>query len=138
MKKIISIPVLFSALYLLLSTPVFAAGLVPCSGADCTFNCFMKMFHDILYNLVLLKIVIPLVVVTIVWGGFMMMFSAGDPKKAETGKKIITSAVVGAVIVFCGWLIVNLLFSVLVKPSALSQSPLLEGSHWYNVRISCP
>jgi len=138
MKKIILTLILIPALYFLFFSSVSAAGLVPCSGTDCTFNCFVKMFHDVLYNFILLKVVIPLVVIMIVWGGFMLMFSAGDPNKAQTGKKIITSAIVGAVIVFCGWLIINLLFSVLVKPNALGESPLLEGSHWYNVRISCP
>lgn len=42
----------------------------------------------------------------LVWGGFDFLTSMGDPKRAESGKGKITSAIVGFVIIFVAyWLV---------------------------------
>lgn len=128
------------AIFYLFSNFVYAAGLVPCGGPGeptCTFNCFFKMFHDILYW-ALLHLAIPLVGILIVYGAVRLMLSAGSPSTAEHARKIITSAIIGAALALSAWLIINTIFSFLVKPDILGQSPFLEGSHWYNVKIKCP
>lgn len=44
----------------------------------------------------------------LVWGGFNFLTSMGDPKKAEMGKHKITSAVIGIVILFAAYWVVQL------------------------------
>lgn len=49
----------------------------------------------------------------LIWGGFDYLTSMGDPKKAEAGKNKITSAIIGFVIIFAAFWIVQILDYVL-------------------------
>lgn len=44
----------------------------------------------------------------LLWGGFDYLTSMGDPKKAEAGKNKITNAIIGFVIIFASYWIVQL------------------------------
>ncbi len=44
-----------------------------------------------------------------VWGGFDYLTSMGDPKKAEQGKNKITNAVVGFIIMFVAFWVVQVM-----------------------------
>lgn len=44
----------------------------------------------------------------LLWGGFDYLTSMGDPKKAEGGKNKITNALIGFVIIFASYWIVQL------------------------------
>ncbi|MBI4067416.1 hypothetical protein HY407_03460 [Candidatus Gottesmanbacteria bacterium] len=44
----------------------------------------------------------------LVWGGFDYLMSMGDPKKAEAGKNKITHAVVGFIIMFSSYWILQI------------------------------
>lgn len=46
-------------------------------------------------------------------GGFQLMTSSGDPKKAESAKQTLTNALVGFVIVFIAYWLVQALGSIL-------------------------
>lgn len=54
-----------------------------------------------------------LLLIYLVWGGISLMLSAGDPKKIESGKNKITSALIGFIIVFVSYWIVQLFGLVL-------------------------
>jgi hypothetical protein len=45
----------------------------------------------------------------LIWGGFEMMTSAGDPKKMESAKGRLTGAVVGFIIIFAAYWLVQIL-----------------------------
>ena len=45
----------------------------------------------------------------LVWGGFEFLTSMGDPKKAEGAKNKITSAIIGIVILFMSYWVVQLI-----------------------------
>jgi hypothetical protein len=44
----------------------------------------------------------------LVWGGFNYLTSMGDPKKAESGKGKITNAIIGFVIIFVAYWLVQI------------------------------
>ncbi|MCX6714244.1 MAG: pilin [Candidatus Uhrbacteria bacterium] len=48
-----------------------------------------------------------------VWGGFQYLWSGGDPKKVEKGKETLKNAVLGIVIIFFAYTLVNSLIKVL-------------------------
>jgi hypothetical protein len=52
-------------------------------------------------------------VILIIYGGFIYMTAAGDPSKIEKAKKIITNAVVGAVIIMSSFIIVSFVINAL-------------------------
>ena len=49
-----------------------------------------------------------LLLLYLVWGGFDYLTSLGDPKRAEAGRAKITSAVIGIVIIFVAYWIVQI------------------------------
>ncbi|MEK7548950.1 MAG: hypothetical protein AAB496_00435 [Patescibacteria group bacterium] len=118
------------------TTSVFAAGLVPCgpglAKSSCSFCDFLTLGQNII-NLGI-KLAIPIAVAIIIAGGFMIMFSAGSTERVSTGKKIITSAVVGVIIALAAWLIVDITFRVLA-----GQTPAGLENPWYQIgkNINC-
>ena len=62
-----------------------------------------------------------IVLVMLIWGAFLMMTSAGSQSKYEEGKKKITSAVIGLVIVLGAWLIVNTAFMAIAAITGASE-----------------
>jgi uncharacterized membrane protein len=60
-----------------------------------------------------LKITIPLGVLMIALGGFMLLTAGGDQKRVDAGRKAIIAAVVGIAIVFGSWLIYGTVYQAL-------------------------
>ena len=50
-----------------------------------------------------------------IWGGFLMLVSAGDPKKVDQGKEMIKGALTGLVVILTAGLLVNYGLSRLVR-----------------------
>ena len=104
---------------ILVLTPVLAnaQGLVPCGkaadGSDaCTIEHFFIMLSNI-FNFIVYWIAAPLAVLMITIGGVMILISAGNPNLAGMGKKILWVSIIGLVLVFCSWLIVNFILTAL-------------------------
>lgn len=49
-----------------------------------------------------------LLLLYLIWGGFDFLLSMGDPKKAEAGKGKITNAIVGFIIIFVAYWVVQI------------------------------
>lgn len=81
--------------------------------SSCTYNfdggkvaqlqCLECIFQTIL-NLTIRLAGLALFVMLII-GGFKYLTSGGDPKSKEVAQKTITSAVLGLVLIFVGWLV---------------------------------
>lgn len=65
-----------------------------------------------------IEIVIPLAVGMTVYGAIMMMVAAGSEERFKSARKIITSAIVGVVIAFSAWVIVNTVIRIIANPQA--------------------
>ncbi|MBI1971521.1 MAG: hypothetical protein HYS52_01575 [Candidatus Wildermuthbacteria bacterium] len=61
-------------------------------------------------NFVLGTIVPPVAALLVVMGGFYLLTSGGDPQKQTRGKTILTAVVIGLIIVYAGWLLINTIF----------------------------
>lgn len=73
----------------------------------------------------------PLVAIGFVmYGGFYILLSGGNPNFRTTGRKIITSALIGLAIVLASWIIVSTIF-LIITGSSSGPLPL----PWY--RIQC-
>ncbi len=120
MKKVFLISFLFLFLFLA-SSPVLAGGtncptegLVPCGTTDCPceFCDFFVMIDNIL-DFVLLKLVPAIATLMLVIGGSMFFFAGGDPGKITTAKRLMTSTIIGLVIIFAAFLIVGTILSAI-------------------------
>jgi len=101
--------------------PGFWGPLVSCTGnyttpgsmTPCTSLCdLIDTFINIVYfgMSIAIFIIAPIMVVV---GGIMIMFAGANPGMLESGKKAITAAIVGLIIVLCAYLIVNTFITVL-------------------------
>jgi hypothetical protein len=144
MKKILL------AIFLILFLSPFLAqaqGLVPCGNPGqppCQFCHLFVLFQNIV-NFLLYDIVPPLAVLMIAIGGFMYMFAYFSPGQALPGggkggpallgqaKKIITATIIGLLIIYGAWLIVNFFFQFIGVSTWQGWS--LKESWW---QIKCP
>lgn len=113
MKKVL----LLTTLSLLLLTPILATadGLVPCGGPgepQCEIRHFFILL-DRIYNFIVWNIATPLAVLMLVLGGIFLMISAGNPNLAGTARKILQWAVIGLILVFGSWVIINFILTTL-------------------------
>ncbi|MCD6528393.1 hypothetical protein J7K44_02025 [bacterium] len=132
MKKISLIFLLTSLL--LPFTQVLAAGLVPCGGkgeAPCQLCHFFLMF-DCIVRFVLFRIIPPLATLMLVFGGAKFLLASENPQQAEQGKKIITTVVIGLIIIYGAWLLIGMFFSII----GVAEWTGLKS--WYQLDIPCP
>jgi hypothetical protein len=105
---------------------LLAAGeaLVPCGRTDpvtgkiinpCNICHFYILIHNII-NFLLFKILTPLAVLAMLVGGLILLTSGGSEKSVTRGKAILTYTVIGIVLAFGAWLIINTILGNLLRP----------------------
>lgn len=111
MKKIFLI---FIVLLLLTPALIKADGLVKCD-TNCTFQDLLDLIPAIV-NGILYWIVIPGAALCLAIGGIMLLISGGSPNLASLGKKILLATVIGMVLAFGSWIIVNFILKTIGAP----------------------
>lgn len=103
--------------------PIFSAnameGFVPCGrstddlttpGIDestpCSL-CHLFVLSKRIIDFVTINIIVPLGALMFIIGGVMLLNARGEPERIAKGKKILTTAVIGFLIISTAWLIVN-------------------------------
>lgn len=89
--------------------------------------CEFARLLSVIKNFVL-EIAATIAVLFIIIGGVMMAASSGIPDQVQRAKKIITSAIIGLVILVCAWLIVSAIMAATLGGNI--------GSSWWTV--TCP
>ena len=117
-----------------------------CCIMPCTF-CHAFVMLDGAIDFVLFKLVPPIAILMLVIGGVMFMFAhfggaemlpgggAGGPKMLGQAKKLITSVVIGLIIIFAAWIIIDLFFS-LIGLSEFSIQAGLGPGEWSTINCS--
>lgn len=109
-----------------------------CVGGDiqcvrCQFCHLFVMLNAIIY-FVLFQIVPPIAALMLVIGGIMFMFAnlgEGGPQMLNQARKLISSVIIGLIIMFSAWLVVGVFFSFI---GVAEWTGLQAG--WFN--INCP
>ena len=116
-KKIPLFFILYS-LFLNANVAFAQSRLIPCSGLDCNLCDLLELAKNVINWLVSISSV--LAVGFIIWGSIVIMTAGASPERANEGKKIITTAVIGLVIVLASWLILGTIIQIVTgSPSAL-------------------
>lgn len=94
--------------------PLAFAG-APFSVVTCGSNCTWDDFYGLINTLINLMVyaAIPLAVIVVLYGGFCIMTAAGDESRFQKGKDAIIGAVIGLVIVFGSYILVNFIIRAL-------------------------
>lgn len=118
-----------TALASLLLLPMTAeAGLVQCTGLDCNYCTFIDTLFNVLNWLKIIAAFIAAMV--IMYGGFKMLTSAGDQSGYQDGKKFLTNAIIGLIVLMAAVTLVDVLIQALVRDdSADHQSIRLRLWH---------
>ncbi len=95
--------------------------IIPCGNVEqgqpeCQFCHFYVLLGKII-NFLLIDIMTPLVVIVIIYAGFKMITSRGNPGEFGKGKEALTNAVWGMVIAVIAFTIIDSIFKYLVDPS---------------------
>jgi len=129
---------LLSSLFLVfLFLPLYQtqAALVPCGpGTEkttCEF-CDLFVLTNGIIKFILLKIVPTVAVLMLIIGGTLFLLAGAKPAYLEQAKGIITSVVIGLLIIFAAWVIVNTVFD------RIGVIELGQGWHWYNIQCKTP
>ncbi|MEZ4211084.1 MAG: pilin [Candidatus Paceibacterota bacterium] len=86
----------------------FENGIVNCDGINvaCDFQKLLELVNRAIRFLIFV-IGIPIVTLSFVYAGFLLVTSGGNPSKKDDAKKVVTNAVIGLVILLAAWLIVR-------------------------------
>lgn len=81
------------------------------STQPCNITAFIKWIKQLIN--VLLTIAIPIGVIFVVWGAFVIITAGGSEDRVRKGKDVITAAVIGIAIAFGAWLIITTVNKIL-------------------------
>ena len=101
-------------------------GLVPCGTAEtepCKFSDFYLMIKNII-RFGLFYFAIPIATLSFAGAGLMLMTSGDNESKRTTAKNMIWWALIGLVLAFAAWLIVDAILDALVKEEVRSTLPV--------------
>lgn len=147
MKKIFLI-IFLGILFLspvLASATSTSSGLVPCGGTGqpkCELCHFFVLFKNVV-DFLLTRVVPSVAALMLAIGGFMYVFAYLSPSEALPGggkggpalltqaKRLITSVILGLLIIFAAWVIVNAFFQMIGVQSWTG----LQSGWW---KIDCP
>jgi len=93
--------------------------------------CHAMIMIDGIVDFILFKILPPLAVLMMVIGGILFFFSAENPENVERGRRVLTSVILGLIVIFSAWLLVNLFLRII---GVADWTGLSTG--WFN--INCP
>lgn len=97
---------------MLLPVISFSAGgelRAPCGHVGenmCTLNDLITLINTAI-TFVLFKLATPLIVLILLYAGFLLVTSAGNPESLSKAKKIILNVVVGYIIALVAWLFIT-------------------------------
>ena len=140
-KRIISLISLFYILFLGMTTVniAFAAPIVPDCVVSDPKSCGLCDMLQLITNGIkyMSGAASGLALLMFVIGGFYWIFSMGNEQRVATGKKIITGSVVGILIIFLGFVIVNTTIIILSQGADFSGTatifPGSGGEGWFNI-----
>ncbi len=130
--------VLLAISYLLLAIyPVQAAGLVPCSGLNCTVCDLFALLGNIT-NFILKDVMPPLAGLFFLVGGIMMVAAGGSEERFKKGKTILVNTLIGVVIVLAAWIVINTLITALGQSFGAGSASYNPADWWKGMSCSTP
>ncbi|MDP2669319.1 MAG: hypothetical protein Q8P07_05865 [bacterium] len=117
---------LFSAAILISAVRAGAAGLVPCVDAPCTPCDLWPLAKNIVW-FVLFQLAIPVLTVALLVGGVMILISAGNQSLREKGKALIWNGVIGILIAFTAYLVINTIIATIANNKFTAAWMDIEG-----------
>jgi len=130
LKSVLSILGLSSIVFVLFSTlplPV-SAGLCPTSTTGGNFSglCTLTFSGNTFGNIVTVVFIVAILLALafLIWGGIKWVLSGGDKAKVDAARSAIVAAVVGLILVFLSYFILNIIVPIFVPGFSLQNLSL--------------
>jgi hypothetical protein len=142
-KRVIAV---ISFLILLFPRGANAAGLVPCSGTDCTICSFVKLVDNVTEFVIGFGVLVG--VALVMYAGFLLVTSAGNTEAMGKAKGLVINFLIGFLVLVFAWLIVHTVLLLLTGKGlsgndawvlhCTAPKPLSGGSSFNNDRAKFP
>lgn len=101
--------------------------IVPCgsSGQSSCTLCHIWNLASNIINFISFNLAIPIATLLFVVAGVIFLTSAGNEQRVGLAKSIFTSTVIGLLIIFCSWLLIDTLLKTIANPDTTSGSRLI-------------
>ena len=106
--------------------------IVPCGGSgqsSCTLCYLWKLASNII-NFISFNLAIPIATLLFVVAGVIFLTSSGNEQRVSLAKSIFTNVVIGLLIVFCSWLLIDTLMKTLVNPDSDTGTVIWAWNHF--------
>jgi hypothetical protein len=113
-KNLIILSILISLFTANLVYAGFVTGpIVPCKD-NCNLCHLWKLASNII-NFITFNLAIPVATLLFIAAGVIFLISGGNDQRVTLAKTIFTNVVIGLVIIFCSWLIIDTLVKTLAN-----------------------
>jgi|GEM_PF-3449698 hypothetical protein len=87
----------------------FLGGIVPCGPGTAKANCTICDIFKLIENLInfLMTVSFSLAAIMVSWGAFLFFTARGNPQQITQARGVITTAVIGIIIVLSAWTVIN-------------------------------
>ncbi|MAF20855.1 MAG: hypothetical protein CMI55_04230 [Parcubacteria group bacterium] len=99
----------------LLGFSLVNAAIVPCIGSDPCTLCHLWELGDKIIKFITIQLVLPIAGLLFVVAGGIFLFSGGNEQRVALAKSIFYNTVVGLLIVFVSWLLIDTLFKTIAS-----------------------
>ena len=134
MKKIILIGILFLFLFVSIGPVLADNGLIPCGGngqSPCTLCDFLVLFQNIVNFLLLNPGIVPILAgLMLAVAGVMFFLGGVDQKLINQAKELLKAIVIGLIIIYGAFLIVNAFFWMI----GLNGTSGFDLKNWNNIQ----
>ncbi len=105
---------------------------------DCSFCDFIELF--VILQKIILSLFGGLALIMIIWGGQGIITAAGNETKISEAKKLITSTLLGVLIILVGYFLITVLVGILVTPAGSKSlnTKNLFGQNWITAFCASP
>lgn len=118
----------------LVSAWVVGDPIVPCGLNDVPCKaCHIFPLANNVISFILLGLAMPFAVVMILWGGILMVTGAGNSSQLEKGKGYLTWAIIGLIVAFAGWIIVDTIIKGLTVKDNWGASGSWSFGPWHQI-----
>jgi len=119
----------------LVTTPPIA-GLDACTGTTNQYFipcqlCHIFIMIDAIIDFILLTVVPPIATIIFIVGGISFYLAGANPGQFEKAKSVLTAAIIGLVIIYTSWIIVNTTLTALGVADWVG-----FGTGWFEIK--CP
>lgn len=111
MKKTLTSFLIIAALVIPTVSFAQSAELVPCSGADCSFDDLITLFDNLFNYIISLGIIFSSL--AFAYAGFLYITAQGDPGKVSKATKIFTNFAIGLILLLSAFLIIQIIYETL-------------------------